>query len=365
MPIDEAKAAEVKGFPCESCGAQLTYAAGTSSLKCSNCGHLNQIQFERAAVVEYDLAQLEPATTNHGFGVETRNFKCGQCAATTSFPSGLTSTKCAFCGSDVVVQTPSSPHLVRPETLIPFQFDKNIAVQKFRAWLKGLWFRPSDLNKMAAVADISGAYTPFFTFDASALSDWTGEAGFYYYVQEQYYDAQAKQNRTRQVRKVRWEWRNGRHKEFYNDELICASRGMPWKLMQRIYPFQLDALVPYKEDFLAGWPAEEYSIDPKESWGIAQQIFKDKELAACSGELGGDTQRSLSVQTRFSGVKWKHLLLPVYVAAYRYRGKPYHFLVNGQTGEVSGDAPLSWWKIAGLVALILVLVGIIFLLNQR
>jgi LSD1 subclass zinc finger protein len=194
MAIDEAKAAaEVKGFPCESCGAQLTYAAGTSSLKCSNCGHLNQIQFERAAVAEYDLAQLEPATTNRGFGVETRSFKCSQCAATTSFPSGLTSTKCAFCGSAVVVQTPSSPDLVRPETLIPFQFDKNIAVQKFRAWLKGLWFRPSDLNKMAAVADISGAYTPFFTFDASALSDWTGEAGFYYYVQEQYYDAQAKQ----------------------------------------------------------------------------------------------------------------------------------------------------------------------------
>ncbi|NCO41155.1 MAG: primosomal protein N' (replication factor Y) - superfamily II helicase, partial [Armatimonadetes bacterium] len=69
----------------------------------------------------------------------------------------------------------------------------------------------------------------------------------------------------------------------------------------------------------------------------------------CSRELGGDTQRSLQVDTRFSDVTWKHLLLPVFVASYRYAGKRYHFLINGQTGEVAGQAPLSWWKILGAV----------------
>ncbi|HRA24683.1 MAG TPA: hypothetical protein PLK52_14030, partial [Usitatibacteraceae bacterium] len=79
-------------------------------------------------------------------------------------------------------------------------------------------------------------------------------------------------------------------------------------------------------------------------------------------DIGGDQQRIHSVSTRYSGVKFKHVLLPVWISAYRYRDKAYRFLINGQTGEVSGESPKSWWKIAAialgaLILLILVLVS--------
>lgn len=367
MPDTFEAKTQSRGFPCAQCGAGLVFSAGSTHLQCPYCGHVNEIAATAAttAIVEHDLRELSlmPATENRGFGIETRNFKCSQCGATTSFSAGMTSTKCAFCGSEIVVQTPSNPNLVRPETLIPFLIDKPNAVQKFRGWLGGLWFRPNNLKKMAAVADISGVYTPFFTFDAHANSQWTGEAGFYYYEQESYYDNEAKEWRTRQVQRVRWEWRGGQHFAIYDDELVCASRGMPQTLVQRIEPFQLSELKPYKEEFLSGWSAEEYSIDPKESWMMAQETMRQQEIHACSALLGGDTQRNLSVQTQFSDITWKHALLPVYIAAYRYGSKLYHFLVNGQTGEVSGESPLSWWKIAALVAAILMIVAGIYLMT--
>ena len=71
----------------------------------------------------------------------------------------------------------------------------------------------------------------------------------------------------------------------------------------------------------------------------------------------GDVQRVGQVDTEFSAETFKHILLPVWMAAYRYGGKSYRFLVNGQTGEVQGERPWSVWKIAFAVAL-LVIVGL-------
>jgi hypothetical protein len=79
----------------------------------------------------------------------------------------------------------------------------------------------------------------------------------------------------------------------------------------------------------------------------------------CRGDVPGDTQRNLRVDNVFSAITFKHVLLPVWIAAYRYRNQVYRFLVNGQTGEVVGKAPWSWLKIAlftlTLVALVVIL----------
>jgi hypothetical protein len=82
---------------------------------------------------------------------------------------------------------------------------------------------------------------------------------------------------------------------------------------------------------------------------IGKNQMYSKERRACSQLLDGDTQRGLTVNSEYSNITWKHILLPVFVAAYAYGRKTYRFMVNGQTGEVQGEAPYSWWKIAGVI----------------
>ena len=77
-----------------------------------------------------------------------------------------------------------------------------------------------------------------------------------------------------------------------------------------------------------------------------------------AADIGGDEQRIEAVETRHSAETFKHILLPVWTAAYKYNGKSYLFLVNGQTGEVQGERPWSIWKILLAVLLALLLVGI-------
>ena len=76
--------------------------------------------------------------------------------------------------------------------------------------------------------------------------------------------------------------------------------------------------------------------------------------------LNGDEQRIDNINTQWQDLKFKHILLPIWLAAFRYRGKVYQILVNGQTGEVAGKAPWSWQKISILVASILVAVLLLY-----
>src|SRR5262249_39363719 len=123
------------------------------------------------------------------------------------------------------------------------------------------------------------------------------------------------------------------------------SKGLPQDLAAQLRTFDTKQLVPYSPGFLAGWRAEEYAIDLQAGFGGAQEIMVAAQQKNCASDVPGDTHRSLNVVNTFSHVTFKHVLLPVWIAAYRYREKVYRFLVNGQTAEVVGKAPWSWTKI--------------------
>lgn len=363
---DEAQPEQVAKleFKCKGCGANLQYAPGTATLRCPYCGAENPIEVSGKAVAEHDLAELDLVAhaAAQGFGTATREFKCDRCGALTSLAGSVTATRCAFCGSDVVVPAPPVEGMVRPESLIPFAITKEQAIQKYREWLRKRYFAPGKLKQAAGLAQIDGLYIPHFTFDANAFSRWGGEAGHYYYRTEtRMVDVNGKMvNQPQQVREVRWEHRSGTNSAFYDDELVCASRGLPHAIIVKIQPWGLKTLVPYAPEYLSGFAAEAYSVTPKECWRQAAGAMTEKERAACSQLLDGDTQRGLSVNTAFSNPKWKHILLPAYVSAYVFGPKTYRFMVNGQTGEVQGEAPISWIKVlavAGLIIALLVLLA--------
>ena len=355
-------------FRCTSCGAGLTYKPGTLKMKCPYCGSENEIpkDFQRIEEQKIEDLPVMPALSTTGFGVQQRSFKCERCGAIQSIDPKLIAVKCTFCGSDAILETPSNSKMVRPTALVPFAINAEVSKQKYLDWLKKLWFRPGDLKRTASQAGVSGVYAPFFTFDAQAESDWSGWRGTYYYTTETYtvtVDGRP-QTRTRQVQHTRWSYRSGHHSQFYNDILVNASRGLPEKYLKKIYPFHLNGLIGYSTEFLAGFSAEEYTKNPVSLWLTARQVMASSERNACSRELNGDTQRGLHVNTQLNDPKWKHILLPVFVSSYLYRGKRYNFLVNGQTGEVQGEAPLSWAKIGGLIAAVAGIIGGVVLLGR-
>jgi hypothetical protein len=114
-----------------------------------------------------------------------------------------------------------------------------------------------------------------------------------------------------------------------------------------------------------GFAAESYAVELREAWDRARRELESSQERRCAGDVPGDTHRFLRCNHRFRDARWKHVLLPLWIAAFRYRGKVYRFLVNGQTGRVSGEAPLSWPKIVATVALVAAIAVALFLLLRR
>jgi hypothetical protein len=232
---------------------------------------------------------------------------------------------------------------VRPEGLLPFRVSREHALETFRKWLRSLWLRPNDLNSASRITALQGAYIPFWTFDAATANYWTAMAGYYYYV-----EVGSGSNRRRE-RRVRWEPASGSNQLFFDDVPVPASRGIDPSLSQKIEPFPTAELTPYEPSYLSGFLAEENAIDLPEALVAAKTRMSDEIRSACAGEVPGDTHMNLQVRTTWSGLAYKNALLPIWIAAYDYRGKPYRFLVNGVTGKCNGTAPWSWIKVTLLV----------------
>lgn len=349
----EAVSAKARKFPCEGCGADLRWEPGVTRLKCEYCGFTKEVARSSESISEKSVDAALRAPRNLGWGAERKVIVCKRCGAHTTLDPLVAASSCAFCGTTAVVEAPADNKFIRPEGLLPFTIPRNAALQSFRKWMHGLWLRPNDLKSSSRLNTMQGAYIPFWTFDAATNSWWTAEAGYYYYV-----EVGSGQNRRREQR-VRWEPVSGSLELFFDDLPVPASRGLDSSLCRDIEPYPTATLTPYDPSYLSGFLAEENAIDLPEALETAKDRMRSEIRSACAREVPGDTHRNLNVQTNFSALAYKNALLPVWIAAYDYKGKPYRFLVNGVTGKVSGTAPWSWIKVTLLIVTILTFVMII------
>lgn len=351
--------AKSHAYRCPNCNAEMVFDAAAQKLRCDHCGTVTdppQLGPEGTRIQVYDIAAGVRAEQMGGMGRTASAIRCKECGATVEYEQGQTTTQCPFCGSSYVQPQEVSAKAIRPESLVPFRVDRAAAGGAFSKWIGGLWFRPSDLQQQAKVQQIDGVYVPFWAYNCDVYSRWTAQAGYYYYVTVTRTDSQGKTHSSRE-RRVRWVPASGSRRDRYQDLLVCASKGLPEDLVRKVQDFDTRELAPYNPAYLSGWKAEEYVVDLQQGWSTASQRVADQQYKRCDGDVPGDTHRGLSVDNAFSAVAWKHLLLPLWIAAYRYDKKVYRFLVNGQTGEVRGEAPVSVWKVLIAVLLGLVVVG--------
>ncbi len=363
MTTSPAASPQAETFKCPQCGApRMDYDPATGGLKCPQCGHTQTLTAAAQAVEEHDLtAALSDAGKARGYGRAMKAIKCSSCGATTQVDPAVVSTACPFCGSAQVLEQSADPNILQPESVIPFQITSDQAYQNYKQWLGKGFFRPRDVLERSGATQMLGVYLPFWTFDAQANSTWTAESGDYYYVTEHYTTTEngKEVSRTRQVRKVRWYPSAGAHADFYDDVLVSGTTSGDQAMLKSLYPFDTARLVAYQPEYLSGWAAEAYRIPLADAWKSGQEIIHAEEYKKCDGQVPGDTHRDLSVRTRYSETTYKHVLLPVFLSNYRYNGKLFHFMVNGQTGRVKGQAPVDWIKVLIVVLIVLLIVGLV------
>ncbi|WP_299931659.1 TFIIB-type zinc finger domain-containing protein [uncultured Pelagimonas sp.] len=355
-------------FPCDQCGADFRFDPDAGQMVCDFCGHTAQVT--ETGPWEGGIRELDfKAAINNLLPLqdmeETRVSKCPNCAAEVEFDPDLHASECPFCATPVVTDTGEHRH-IKPKGLLPFALDEKTAHDAMNDWLGRLWFAPNGLQEYARKGrKMNGIYVPYWTYDADTKSAYRGERGtIYYETRTVTRDGETRQER---VQKIRWTPVSGRVARFFDDVLVLASKALPKKYTDALEPWDLSAMEPYRPEFLAGFRAEGYQIDLDVGFDEARAIMDRQIRRDVKFDIGGDRQRIQGLDTHVSDVTFKHVLLPVWMAAYKYRGNSYRFVVNGRTGRVKGERPWSAWKITFAVVLGLLVaagIGYVVAMNQ-
>ncbi|WP_044008343.1 TFIIB-type zinc finger domain-containing protein [Leisingera methylohalidivorans] len=354
-------------FPCPNCGADYRFDPDAGALICDHCGQREDVRggpWAGSALQEQDFrAALAEQLPDAEMEV-TRVSACPNCAAQVEFDPDTHARECPFCATPVVTGTGSNRH-IKPKGVLPFAMTERAAHKAMTDWLGGLWFAPGGLREYARKGRrMQGIYVPYWTYDAQTRSRYSGQRGTVYYVTETY--RQDGKTRTRQVPKVRWTAVSGRVQRFFDDVLVLASKGLPKRYTEALEPWDLSQLEPYQPQYLAGFRAEAYTVDLETGFAEAGQRMDRAIERDVRFDIGGDRQRIGGIDTQVSDVTFKHILLPVWLAAYKYRGKTYRFVINGQSGRVQGERPYSAVKIAAAaLAAAIVIAAIAYFAGQQ
>jgi predicted RNA-binding Zn-ribbon protein involved in translation (DUF1610 family) len=359
-------------YPCEACGADLRFKPGQEQLVCDHCGHAQAVpsatgRGTAVGLEELDLQAGLKADLPVGSLEDVRTLTCPNCAALIEMKGAAHATECPFCATPVVVDT-GATRMIRPQALVPFQQTEEQARDALGRWLGRLWFAPGGVKDYARRGRrLTGVYSPFWTFDAATASSYSGQRGDAYYETEWVTvtrNGKSEQQQKR-VRKIRWHPVRGHVARVFDDVLVLASRALPRKHTDALKPWDLSALTAFRPNYLAGFTAEGYTVQLAEAVDIGHDEMARMISTDVRRDIGGDEQRIDSIDTSYSQETFKHILLPVWTAAYKYRGKSFRFVVNGQTGKVQGERPWSWVKITLAVLVVAIIVGVAVYFGQQ
>lgn len=349
-------------FPCEQCGAGMEYAPGTTTLVCNHCGFVKQIPQSAEEIQELPFERFVregDVVEKVMQGVQGER-RCTGCGAIVMMSSTTVTEECPFCGThlDNPITTPQP--IIEPKAVLPFGITSVQARGVFKDWVKSRWFAPNKFKYAAELGRIAGLYVPFWTYDAMTWSYYTGQRGDHYYV-----TVGSGKNR-RSERRTRWTPVSGNIRHFFNDITVCASRSVPGDLVHDLEPWDLNALQPFRDEYLSGFRTERYQVALSDGYATARSIMDSEIQTLVRRDIGGDVQQISEIRTQVDGVTFKHVLMPLWLSAYRLRDKTYRVVINARTGEVCGDRPWSYVKITfAILAALAVIIPIVIAFASR
>ena len=330
----------------------MGYSPLQRALACSTCGHARVLPDptpDEAAEArrEQDYLEVLQRLASQVPREVANVVECPACGAVTRFDAHVRADRCAFCASPLRREPTRVEERLPPQALVAFQLDAAAAQAVFVRWISSRWFAPNALKRTVRAADgVRGAYLPWWTFDAATVTTYRGERG----VRRAEDGSQHSGDRSNTRTVVDWDAVQGAVAVPFDDLLVVGSPSIPAHLARVLDHWQLQGLRPPADEWLAGFTVEFDRKGLEPAFTEARHQMDGAIDAAIRRDIGGDEQRIHARQTLVDDIRFKHLLMPVWIGAYRFRGRPYQVVVNGQTGEVEGDRPWSAWKI-GLAVL--------------
>ncbi len=340
--------AEVTNFKCPNCGAPLAFSPSDGEVRCAYCDSTFQ-----ASVLEklYQDEQGPQGTTDSamdwgdappgssweaGEEESLQVYTCPSCGAAIICDDDTIATTCVYCGNPTVLEGRLAGTL-KPDYIIPFKKTKEEAVAALKNFYKGKRLLPKVFAADNHIEEIKGIYVPFWLFDSEVEAE-------YIYDGVRSHMAIVGDNEITTIE----HYRAARKGCMGFDKIpVDGSTKMEDRYMDAIEPFNYDELVPFVRSYLPGFLAEKYDVDAESSLARASERIEESVGIAMAATLPYDQYTLSHCHLSLTDKSARYALLPVWMLTTRWKGETYTFAMNGQTGRMIGDLPISKGRAVG------------------
>ena len=340
-------------YQCPNCGAGLAFDAAEQKFCCEFClSEFLEEQLRQGQNAE-ETARREEETREYN---ESMNeYSCPSCGAAVVADQHTAADYCYYCHNPVVLVGKLSGQM-RPHRIVPFKYDKEQAKEKFLQFATKKKFVPNNFFCKEQVEKISGVYYPFWITDADTVGELHADA----------------------TRLRVWRIGNVEHTEtskfkihrkgniHFEDITSSAFSQADKNMLEGVLPYPSEALQEFSMPYLSGYVAKKRDIEREALSGeIKGRMNRYAETLLRRTVSGYNTTTVRNLDLQIGSSHWEYSLLPVWVLTYRSKkGKVYTYAMNGHTGKIYGELPISFWKLGLLFgALVLALTPIFALLG--
>ena len=356
---------QITNYQCPACTGPLHFAPASGRLECEYCGasysaeEIEALYAEREKKAEAAFAEAEKKPADGAWDTSSltgdwgadreglKAYNCPSCGAQLICDSSTAASSCPYCGNPTVVPGQFGGTL-RPDYVLPFKLDKDAAVAALKNHYRGKFLLPGSFSGTSHLSQIQGIYVPFWLFCAEAGADCRFHATRTFSRREG--DDQVTTTEHYQVRRAG----DMRFERIPAD----ASTKMPDDYMDSIEPFDYGELKKFSSAYLPGYLADKYDVSAEQSAARADSRCENSAAAVMAADVQGyGTCECVEKHVELKRGKVEYALLPVWTLLTKWNGKDYLFAMNGQTGKMAGDLPVSRAKYWGLFAAITAAAG--------
>lgn len=343
-------------YLCPRCGGRMAFSMSSGTLTCEYCGFSEETGkaegevegplFSVADRAEQVLDFVMPTTLGHNWARAQQHLCCERCGAHSVLSPGQKTSQCPYCGSNQIVKASPQEELVDPQLISVMKFDKEQAARLVHKWLGKGAFSPDNLINSSATLELRPGYYSFWTFDGGVEIPWSCEVNM------------------GTSKAPRWEPSHGVEARFFNDVLVPGIKAIKLQEQKALQPFDLHDVENLDPGYLAGWPAVLYDRSLSDASLVARdEVIREMRPQMYSLIEPGRDKRNVNIGGgEWSGMTFKHLLLPLWIGEYRFQSKKYRVLVNGQTGKVTGEKPSDTVKMVFVALLAFIVLAVILML---
>lgn len=334
---------------CANCGDDLLFNPDFGNLICPSCKSKKEI-VSKLDLNKHSINKQDNLSShkNTDWTNETKSLQCKNCGAVSLLKNYQTSATCPYCETPLVASMQKLEG-VKPDSIIPFKFGKESAVEKFKQSLQKKFFAPKKFKNSIKADEVHAYYFPSFIFDSDCSTIYDGELYEEYEVKDSDGDTETKKRYFNIA---------GTKNTTHSNIAIEASTHLSQFQLNSIKPYNFAEARVYSDDFIYGFSLENYSNSVNETHQQAKTIIKQEIKNSILHDYDYDGVNYLNMNTTYSNEKYSYCVLPLYKINYNYKNKNYTNIMNGQTGKLSGNYPKS----GGKIALISILISLVFII---